>query len=187
MKIILASDSKQDKEILDLTVLDYETLTPAKGGTRTPKNVDPKKYVKEVAKKKTTNIIKDYDLKEGNVVGVYSVIVLDGKILKRPQKEKDAENILKKLSGKTHTVLTGICVVNPEKKKTRTEVASTRVKFYDLSKHEIGEYIKTREYVDTIGGYDVRGRGGVFIDSINGDYFNLSGLPINKIRKMLKK
>jgi septum formation protein len=187
MKIILASDSKKDKDILDLTVMEYELLEHKRGKTRSPRTKDFDKYVKNMARRRTKDVIKKFNLKEGKVVGVHTLVVLHSKILPQPETEEQVIENLKALSGKSHLVLTGICVVNTVNNRSKVDVAKTVVKFFKLSDEEIENYSKIDEWEATPAGYYLHGGGGIFIESIKGGYYNIMGLPLAKIKQMLKE
>ena len=108
MKIILASDSKKDKDLLDLTVMDYQLLNADKKGPKRPRPKDFTKYVKDQAEKYTREVIEKFSLKDGKVVGVYTLVLQKGKVVPKPENQKELIRTLKKFSGKAHTVLTGI-------------------------------------------------------------------------------
>ena len=95
--------------------------------------------------------------------------------------------MLKSLSGKTHRVYSGLAVVNTSNNKVEKESLYTEVKFSNLTDEEIKSYIKTGEPLDKAGAYGIQGYGGVFVEKINGCYYNVVGLPLNLLNKMLKK
>jgi septum formation protein len=187
MKIILASDSKKDKDILDLTVMDYKLLSADKKAPRRPRPKNFVKYVKDKAETWTREVMEKYGLKDGKVVGVYTLILQQRKVVPKPRNQKELVRNLKRFSGKTHTVLTGIAVVDARTGKAQKGVSKTKVKFFKLDKTEIEVYSRQIEWVDSPGGYYIHGAGGVFIESLNGDYYNTMGLPLSKIKQMLKE
>ncbi len=186
MKIILASDSKKDKELLDLTVMEYELLEHKSGYPKNPRSKDFEKYVQNMAKKRTNEVIKKYSLKEGRVVGVYTLVIQGKKVIPRPESEAEVVKVLTALSGKAHTVMTGICVVDTATKKAVTDISKTKVKFFKLDPQEIINYSKIDEWEASPAGYYIHGAAGIFIDTINGDYYNTMGLPLSKIKQLLK-
>ena len=100
--------------------------------------------------------------------------------------EADAQRILKSLSGKTHTVITGICVTRLNDAFSVCRSVSTNVRFRELSEEEILRYISTKEPMDKAGAYGIQGRGALLTDGIEGDYFNVVGLPVSKLCELLR-
>lgn len=127
-------------------------------------------------------------IKNGIIITADTVVVLNKEIINKPIDEKDAEKILKKLSGKTHTVYTGFSVSNLKKEKTITDYEKTLVTFRQLNKEEILDYIKTGSPMDKAGAYGIQDDfGAVFIKKINGCYYNVVGLPLTKVYNTLLK
>ncbi len=118
------------------------------------------------------------------VIGADTIVLIDNKILGKPASEKELFEMLKLLSGKTHKVLTGLAAIFNE--KFVTEVCETKVSFRKLSEEEIERYVKTGEGMDKAGGYAIQGLGASFANKIEGPLDNVIGLPINKVRKILK-
>ena len=106
-------------------------------------------------------------------------VVADGRILGKPADENQCREFLRLLSGKTHTVITGCCFVCG--KTIKSFSVSTEVTFRDLSDSEISAYITTGEPFDKAGGYGIQGKGCLLVDKINGDYFNVVGLPVSRL------
>lgn len=186
MKIILVSDPGQRTDLMDLVVMDYTSLASEDAPDPIPKSKSPTRYVQEVAKKRTREIVGRFGLKEGKVVGVHTIIIKDKHVLKRPIKPDEVRQTLKDLSGRSHKVLTGICVLDLATGQVATNYSQTEVNFFELETKEIEEYIATGEWENTYGGYNIRGRGGVFVESISGDYYNVAGLPLAKIKRMIR-
>ena len=129
--------------------------------------------------------IKAMPLKNGEniVIGADTVVAIDGKILGKPKDEKDAFLMLKMLSGRQHSVFTGVTLIKGE--KTNTFSVETKVYFYPISDKQIEEYIKTKEPMDKAGSYAIQGKGCLFIEKIEGDYFNVVGLPVARLKQEL--
>ena len=115
------------------------------------------------------------------------MVVLDGEVLTKPKDEDDAYLMLKKLSGKTHSVMTGISVMRTTDSKCETVFEETKVSFKEMTDEEIRSYIKTKEPLDKAGSYGIQGIGSMFIEKIEGDYFNVVGLPVSRLCDLLKK
>ena len=118
------------------------------------------------------------------VIGVDTVVAIDGKILGKPKNEKDAFFMLKNLSGKEHSVFTGVTVIKNDKEVTFS--VQTKVKFFELDDREIEDYISSGEPFDKAGAYGIQGKGSLFVEKIDGDYFNVVGLPISRLARQLK-
>ena len=117
------------------------------------------------------------------VIGADTVVAVDGRILGKPSDRLQAAEMLRILSGRYHSVFTGVTIIKPE--KTVTFSVETRVKFFDLSESEINNYTATGECDDKAGAYGIQGKGSLFVEKIDGDYFNVVGLPISKLNKYL--
>ena len=117
------------------------------------------------------------------IIGADTVVALDGKILGKPKNDENAREMLKFLSGKAHSVFTGVTLIKGD--ITRSFAVETKVKFFDLTDEEIDEYIKTGEPADKAGAYGIQGYGSLLVEKIDGDYFNVVGLPVSKLAREL--
>jgi septum formation protein len=127
-------------------------------------------------------------VKNGIVITADTIVVLDGVIINKPKDKKDAEKILKKLSGNTHIVYTGFAIFNSKNNKTIFDYETTEVTFRKLDKQEILDYIETGSPMDKAGAYGIQDDfGAVFIEKIHGCYYNVVGLPLQKLYKRLKE
>jgi len=117
------------------------------------------------------------------IIGADTTVVLDGDVLNKPADEADACRMLRALSGRTHTVLTGVVVLTETRKKTRC--IATHVTFRELSDAEISAYVATGEPMDKAGAYGAQGRGASLIADVDGDFTNVVGLPVKDVRGML--
>jgi len=144
----------------------------------------PIQTVKRLAEHKLQSAIRK--VKNGIIITADTIVVLDHEIIGKPQNKKDAFNILKKLSGKTHKVYTGYVVFNTISKKKIVGYEQTEVTFRNLTNQEISDYIKTGSPMDKAGAYGIQDDfGAVFVKRINGCYYNVVGLPLSKIYKSL--
>lgn len=142
--------------------------------------VDPSEVALLLAEKKLSNVTKKYDFKEEDVVITADTIVsTDSKILGKPRDRLEAKTFLKMLSGTWHKVTTAVCILNSN--TIEKFVEETEVKFRRLPEKVLEAYIQTKEPFDKAGGYAIQGFGGLFIEKINGDFYNVIGLPIGKI------
>jgi septum formation protein len=127
-------------------------------------------------------------VKSGIIITADTIVVLDKKVIGKPGNKKQAEKFLSLLSGKTHTVYTGICVVNTKSNKRIVEVEKTRVEFRKIEKDEIKDYVAGGSPMDKAGAYGIQDDfGAVFVKKINGCYYNVVGLPLTKIYNSLRK
>ena len=182
-QIILASSSPRRNSLLAETGLKFKTV---------PSYIDEKAKYLENAEKFALRIAKEKALKssliaDGIIIAADTVIKLDNSIVGKPKNEKDALRILSLLSGKKHTVITGLAIYDTSKKKFYTKCVKTYVTMDVLSHEQIKSYVKTGEPLDKAGGYAIQGKGKLFIRKIDGCYFNVVGLPLNALTKLLKK
>ncbi len=178
-KIILASASPRRKELMEQIGLTF-TVEPSDA----EENIgieDPEKLVAELSKLKADDVWKKHP--EDCIVAADTVVSINGKILGKPTDRADGEKMLKMLSGNKHTVYTGVTV--RDKNGEVTEVASTDVYFKKLSKNDIEKYLNTNEYADKAGAYGIQGYAARFVEKICGCYFNVVGLPLSLLDKML--
>lgn len=180
MNVILASASPRRKELLGYVVPQFEII-PADVDETLPENIPSEKCAEFLAVKKAEHISALYP--ESIVIGSDTVVIVDGEILGKPAGEEDAYRMLKKLSGKIHTVVTGVCISKGEKKKSFSE--STEVEFYPLSDKEIRDYIATGDPMDKAGAYGIQGEGCILIKGIKGDFFTVMGLPAARLKREL--
>ncbi len=184
MNIILASASPRRKEILENVNLKF-TVIASDIEEVILENEPPKDLVMRLAFEKCMDVaIKN---KDDLVIGADTIVVLDNKVLGKPKNEEDAYNMIKSLSNKKHQVITGISLINLSSDKKVIDYVVSEVTFKDLSDELIRDYISTNESLDKAGAYGIQGYGSLLVESINGDYFNIVGLPISKISNLLKE
>lgn len=194
-KIILASQSPRRRELLSLVNLDFEVI-PSECDEETVSS-SPEQLVKNLSKLKCRDvaekimkkkIVPENPSNEGYyVVGADTIVVYNGQILGKPLDEADAFWMLSSLSGKVHTVYTGVTVIDTKTGKGRTFFEKTEVKFIDADEDEIRAYIETGDPMDKAGSYGVQGLGAFLVERINGDYFTVVGLPLSRLLRVLKK
>ena len=180
--IILASASPRRKEILELADLKFDIM-PSNAQEITTKTA-PNEVVMELASLKAKDIYKKSE-KQSMIVGADTVVAYQGQILGKPTDEADAKRMLTMLSGQTHEVYTGVCII--EDGKTKTFYEETKVTFYEISDEQIDHYIKTGEPMDKAGSYGIQGKAAVFIKGIEGDYYNVVGFPIARFLQEITK
>lgn len=126
-------------------------------------------------------------VKRGLVIGADTIIVHRRTIIGKPRNRKEAKKILNRLNGSIHSVVTGIAIVDATTRKEATASVKTSVKMKRMSNQEIESYLTTGEPLGKAGAYAVQGKGAIFIERINGCYYNVVGLPLPKLADMLKK
>lgn len=184
MNIILASASPRRKEILENVNVKF-TVVASDIDEVILENEPPKELVKRLAFEKCMDIARKN--KDALVIGADTIVVLNNHILGKPNNEEDAYNMVKLLSGKKHQVITGISLINLSSDKKVIDYVVSEVTFKDLSEETIRDYINTKESLDKAGAYGIQGYGGLLVENINGDYFNIVGLPISRISDLLRE
>lgn len=182
--IILASKSPRRKELMSLIPIQFIIQTKEVEEYISLQD-SPEENVKRLAKEKAQAIGKDY--KNEWILGCDTVVVYEEEILGKPKDEEDARKMLSKLSGKAHFVYTGIALYNESKGKLIQKAVCSKVFMKDISKEELNWYISTGEPFDKAGGYGIQGVASNFIEKIEGDYFNIVGLPVCTIYNLLKE
>ena len=182
MKIILASASPRRQELLKYIVPEFEVL-PADIDETLPADISAEKCAEYLACKKARHIAEIYP--DCVVIGSDTVVIIDNTSLGKPSDEADAERMLTMLSGKSHKVITGVCIAAAGKYDSFSN--ETAVKFYPLSAEEIRDYIATGEPMDKAGAYGIQGYGSVLVEGIDGDFFNVMGLPVAMLKRRLEK
>ena len=181
-KIILASASPRRRELLTLAGVNF-SVKCADADETLPQGISPREAVELLAQKKAAAVALSHA--DCAVIGADTVVSVQGKILGKPADYDEAFEMLSLLSGKAHSVYTGVCIVFGGERVVFSE--KTDVTFYELTDDEIDEYIKTNECYDKAGAYGIQGRGCTLVKKINGDYFNVVGLPVAKTVRELKK
>ena len=180
-KIILASASPRRKELLTTAGVEFEVLVSEADET-IPEGTALKDAAMMTAEKKALAVAENRD---GIVIGADTIVVIDDKILGKPKDEADAFGMLRLLSGREHEVITGVCITDGEKTEKFAQVS--KVRFYDLTDDEITAYVATKEPMDKAGAYGIQGKGCVLVESIEGDYFNIVGLPVAATVRALRR
>jgi len=145
----------------------------------------PPDYTMRIARAKATEVARRRD--GGLVIGADTAVVLEGKILGKPQDEEDARATLKLLSGKWHAVITGVALYDVETSREAVDYAKTLVKLAQLSDREIDWYVATGEPMDKAGSYGIQGLASIFVDEIAGNYHNVVGFPIPVVYRLAKQ
>ncbi len=182
MEVILASASPRRKKYLSLLYDDYKIIRPDIR-EMVPHNLPVEQCPAYLAEQKAKSVAAGY--KRSLVIGFDTSVICEGKILNKPRSTKDAYQMMTMLSGKKHTVITGCCLCYMEKNEVFSE--STEVEFYELSEQEINQYIATSEPYDKAGGYGIQSTGALFVKGIVGDYYNVVGLPLARLKREVDK
>ena len=184
-KFILASNSPRRKELLSMIGLEFE-VKPANIDENITDYFDFSDYVMKLSKQKAEFIAEDLQKTNSGeryiILAADTIVVINGQVLKKPLDYKEAFEMLSLLSNNTHEVYTGFCLINSETKKIVTDFEVTEVTFRKLSDIEIDDYIKTGSPMDKAGAYGIQeDLGAVFVSRINGDYYNVVGLPLQNL------
>ena len=179
MKLILASQSPRRRSLLEQMGLEFTVISP-KIDEDAFSDPDPAALVQTLSREKALAVARRED---AVVVAADTVVALDGQILGKPASEAEARAMLTALSGRTHEVYTGVTVCRGDRAVTQAEC--TQVTFRALSQEEIRQYAATGEPMDKAGAYGIQGLGALLVEGIRGDYFNVVGLPVCLLGRML--
>ena len=179
--IILASGSPRRRELLTLGSVDFTVKTADTDETVSP-DLAPDETVKTLSKRKALAVAELCP--DRSVIGADTVVAVDDKILGKPKDRDEAFSMLSSLSGKSHFVYTGVFITDGAKEISFCE--KTEVEFYELTDGEIESYIATGDCFDKAGGYGIQTNGCTLVKRINGDYFNVVGLPLAETVRKLK-
>jgi len=183
MSIILASKSPRRQELLTMLGVKFD-ICVSNADETIKEGQSPDSIVKELALKKA-KAVKDEHAKQGDlVIGADTIVVCDNIIFGKPKDEMDAINMLTALSGKEHYVYSGIAVLSDNKEVF--DSVKTKVVFKPLTRDEVERYVKTGEPMDKAGAYAIQGLSSIFIEGIEGDFYNVMGLPLFKLAEILK-
>jgi septum formation protein len=183
MRLILASASSRRAEILRNAGICFEA-TPAAVDESRWNGETPAHLVRRLAKAKAVAAAERVS-GAAIVFGADTEVVVDGEVLGKPAADLDAREMLRRLSGRVHEVITGLELIRLPDRATRSEQEVTRVTFAALSADEINSYVATGEPFDKAGGYAIQGRAGRFITRVEGCYFNVVGLPLSRLCRAL--
>lgn len=181
MAMILASQSPRRRELLGQMGFSF-TVRPARGEELPHPELTPAQLVEELARQKALEVSAEA-ASDDVVVAADTVVAIDGKVLGKPHDKVHAAQMLSALSGREHTVYTGVAVKRGE--TLLVEHEATQVRFRPLTQREIDLYIQTGEPMDKAGSYGIQGYGALLVEGIRGDYFNVVGLPICRLGRML--
>ncbi len=180
MRLVLASASPRRKELLAQAGYEFEVQAAAIDETRQV-DEEPTTYVRRLALEKAQAIA--HSSPDATVIGADTTVVLRGQVMNKPADRMDAERMLRHLSGQTHQVHTGIAVVRASKAVSHVE--TTSVTFREIAEEELERYIASGDPLDKAGAYGIQGYAARWIPRIEGDYFNVVGLPVAALVTLL--
>ncbi len=184
-RFILASQSPRRRELFrQIGVENFDILVPDADESYDPTQT-PQEIVCSICRKKAVAARALAGDSDAIIVTADTMVFLDGMRLGKPTDEADAARMLRSLSGRTHTVCTGVSIVRGD--HIETEAETTAVTFRDLTDAEIAAYIASGDPMDKAGSYGIQGKPALFVSGIEGDYFNVMGLPLHRLGQMLKK
>ena len=181
-RLILASKSPRRSELLKQAGLTFSVI-PSDFDESTLALSNPDSYVITLAESKALDISQKHPA--AWIIGADTIVLIENKILGKPGSKKEAFDMLRRLSDKTHQVLTGYCICCKKKNKFFSETVKTDVRFKKLNDAEINWYIQTGEPFDKAGGYAIQGIGTFLVKGINGSYTNVVGLPVCEVMEFL--
>jgi septum formation protein len=179
--LLLASRSPQRRAILEQLGIPFDAVAPRYEEVAPPELADATQVVRDHAQGKARSVAGDAG--DRPVLGVDTEVVLQGLIFGKPADATEAEQMLEELSGKTHVVLSGLCLITPGWEVV--EHAGTRVTFRELTPRDLASYVETGEWEGRAGAYAIQGRGAALVRSIEGDYLNVVGLPASCLIRLL--
>ncbi len=187
VQMILASASPRRKELLALICPHYEVIPSSFDESGMPDDLSPCGHVLMSAKEKARDVASKVT-HDAIIIGADTVVAIDEHILGKPSDEEDAKRMLSLLAGKTHQVYTGIHVIfiRNDNWQESNDSECTDVKFREMTDEVIERYVATREPLDKAGAYAIQGLGSVLIEGIRGCYFNVVGLPVYKLGRLLE-
>jgi septum formation protein len=182
VKLVLASGSPRRRELLTQAGFTFEVVPADIDETRHP-NEAPTDYVRRLALEKAQTIAARHPA--ATILGADTTVVLAGEVMNKPTDAADAEHMLRLLSNRTHQVHTGVAVVTPT--STSSHVETTHVVFREITEDELATYLASGDAKDKAGAYGIQGYAARWIPRIEGDYFNVVGLPLSRVVELLQQ
>lgn len=191
MKIILASKSPRRAELLQMSGYDFEVIPSIYDEAFDP-DISVEELVMRHAENKAVEVrerlaVSGERLVDTVVLGIDTVGYLDGRILEKPKDREEAFEMIKFLSGSTHQVFSGICVLDLTMNKKIVQHEVTEVTFANMTDDDINWYLDQGEWIDKSASYAIQGKGSKFVEKVNGDFFNVMGLPLCRFNKILRE
>jgi septum formation protein len=182
MNLILASQSPRRKELLEILGYPFTVMPSSINETPLPQE-DPESFVVRVARDKGMEV--SSRVSQSVVLSADTVVTIDDEILGKPEDQQDAHRMLRKLSGREHWVYTAVTIVNQLKHETMEGIERTKVWFRPLANSDIRDYLARENVLDKAGAYAIQGYAAVYIPKIEGNYFNVVGLPLPLVHDLL--
>jgi septum formation protein len=179
-RVILASSSPRRRELLSLVGIQHEVI-PADIDERYLAGEAPREHAERLAREKAGKCRHDGAI----VIGSDTIVVVDGDVLGKPRDDSDAARMLRRLSGRTHVVMTAVAVALGA--RIESAVEEVEVTFHSLSEADIAAYIATREPMDKAGAYGIQGFGATIVARVHGDYFAVMGMPLQLLVRLLAR
>jgi len=183
-KLVLASSSPRREEILNQLKLNF-TIVPSKINEESYNHQTAEELVQKLSVDKAKSVAELVE--DALIIAADTVVVCDDKIIGKPADQEEAKEQLQFLQGREHRVITGLAVYSSDTGESYVAYSSTDVKMLEIGTERIEKYISTGEPMDKAGSYGIQGIGGLFIESINGSYYSVVGLPIHQLAEMLDK
>lgn len=181
MRIILASQSPRRRELLERMGISQFDVIPAQGEEFSDPSLTPEQLVEALSRQKAAEIAAAHP--DALIIAADTVVAVDGTILGKPRNREDAVGMLELLSGREHTVYSGLTVCRQGRCVTQHE--ATAVRFRTLTQADIINYVSTGEPMDKAGSYGIQGYGCTLVEGISGDYYNVVGLPVCRLGQIL--
>ena len=181
--IILASASPRRKDLLKQVGINFE-IDPSNYEEEKHLNLEPHELAKYLSLQKAKDVATRH--KKSIIIAADTFVVFEGKIIGKPNSAEEEKERLNKMSGRFHSVITGFTIIDTETNKMVSKSVETKVYFKNISLEEIDSYVASKEPMDKGGGYAIQGLGGILIDKIEGDYYNVVGLPLAVLVEELK-
>jgi septum formation protein len=179
-RLLLASTSPQRRAILEQLGIPFDVVAP-RYEEHDPPDADAVELVREHARQKARSVAGEAG--ERPVLGVDTTVLLDGRVLGKPAGAEEAAGMLDALGGRTHAVVSGLCLVTPGWEELVHD--TTRVTFRELTARDLAAYVATGEWANRAGGYAIQGRGAALVERVEGDYLNVVGLPAAALVRLL--
>ena len=182
--IILASNSPRRKQLLKMAGIRF-TVLPSDVPEMVPEFVTDEKRAQCLAELKAsyTSVFHPKDL----IIGADTTVICEGRLMGKPATREEAKEMLRFLSGKVHTVYTGVCLIYSDEEDADCFTSETKVEFYPLTDKQIEDYVASGEPMDKAGAYGIQGLGSTLVKRIEGDYYTVVGLPIAEVVRRIKE
>ena len=182
-EVILASASPRRKELLEKIGLRFKVV-PSNYEEDIPLGLEPHEFAQKISLEKARVVASKHQ--NVIVIAADTFIVFGGQIFGKPHSEKEARKMLETINGRQHSVITGFTIMDTDTNKALSKSVETRVYIRKLASNEIDAYVESKEPLDKAGAYAIQGLGSVIVEKIEGDYFNVIGLPLSALTESLK-